>query len=560
MFLFSCRLFGEILHSGRISYFRISFFYYIRFFVFSRGLISGIESPLLPQSNKKSSIVVGVFDGGVDSSHSLLVGYVKDNSSVTTPPDADYVEHGSSVCGTVLHGNLAGKTKADMLPVPHTSIESYRVLPQSDLTDFELYEAIDAIEATVNSRMDIKLYNLSLGPDGAIIDDSISRFTYVLDKLTYDPQDDDVNPLFCVACGNDGDLASPLNRIQSPADMVNGIGVGAYTYHTDGSKIRTSYSCIGSGREGAKVKPDVLEFGGSPDRPFIVIGPQSNSLVGTCGTSFATPLVTHKIGKLMAQSENITPHLGRTLIVHHADVDDQLSREEQGYGYSKESIDDTLTCLDKFVTVLYSGKLVPSETVHLPIFAPRINDVKGMVNISWTITTIVAPYANDPDAYTNNCIADTFIPHAMTYNFSKRNSAGKVVKVKKLNLLKNEDVAQVQDLLNQGYVQSTFPVSKSSKHSWNESDLRASELKWDTVIRKNIRMRGSSLINPALTLQAIDRNGFNASHIKYHVAVSIDAPKYVGSLYDAVLQTYQNLAPIELRNINRIMVDNIQSS
>jgi hypothetical protein len=61
--------------------------------------------------------------------------------------------------------------------------------------------------------------------------------------------------------------------------MVNVLGVGAYTYHAGGSKIRAPYSCVGSGREGTKVKPDILEFGGSFDRPFCLAGLQPNSLV-----------------------------------------------------------------------------------------------------------------------------------------------------------------------------------------------------------------------------------------------------------------------------------------
>ena len=483
-------------------------------------------------SNKKSIITVGVFDGGADDTLPLLNGHVRAIDCVSTAPNSEFMSHGTAVCGAILHGNLAGKTKSDILPIPCVSVESYRVLPIMNQNDFELYEAVDAIEATVSNRPDIKLYNLSFGPVGAIVDDSINRFTYVLDKLTYDVPNGESSPLFCVAVGNEGSLADPLNRIQSPADMVNGLGIGAYTYLINGTKTRAPYSCIGSGREGAKVKPDFLDFGGSIDRPFVVVGLQANSLSATAGTSFASPLAVNKIGKLMAQSESVVPHLGRTLLIHHAAIDDSLSQEEQGYGYCNEEADEILTCEDKKVTILYSGTLEPAETVHLPIFAPKINDVNGFVEITWTITTIVAPYANDPDAYTNNCIEDAFIPHNMTYNFYKKDKSGSIISTERINLLKEDSAIKVKSLLEQGYERGGFPVSRSAKRSWNESDLRASDLKWDTVIKKRHRMQGSSLLNPALTLHAIDRNGFNAQHIQYHVAVSIDAPKYAGSLYE----------------------------
>jgi hypothetical protein len=518
--------------------------------------ISGIEAPLPPQSNKKSSIVVGVFDGGADDTLPLLKGYVKTTDCAVIAPNENYLSHGTAVCGAVLHGNLAGKNKFYPLQTPYVSVESFRVLPIQDKADFELYEAIDEIEKIVSGRRDLKLCNVSFGPRGAIIDDSINRFTYVLDQLTYDVSEGEVNPLFCVAAGNDGDLPEPFNRVQSPADMVNGLGVGAYTLTTvDGSKIRAAYSCVGRGREGAKIKPDLLDFGGSIDRPFVLVGSKPDSLATSYGTSFASPYTVHKIGKLMAKSDNIAPHLGRTLLIHTARFNKKFTLDEQGHGFCLEDVDEILSCDDKKVTILYSGLLEPAQIVNLPIFAPNINSIKGMVNISWTITTIVAPYANDPDAYTNDCIDDVFIPHTDVFKYTKEDSKTQKPLTKRLNLCKAADIEREQILLAEGYKRSPFPMSCTPKSFRSEDDLRVKDYKWDTVIKKHQRMRGSSLRNPYLTLQAIDRNGFNAQSIKYHVAVSIEAQSYTGSLYDAILQTYKNLAPITLRNINRIMVD-----
>ena len=68
-------------------------------------------------------------------------------------------------------------------------------------------------------------------------------------------------------------------------------------------------------------------------------------------------------------------------------------------------------------------------------------------------------------------------------------------------------------------------------------------------------MRGTSLLNPAITLHAIARNGFGDTKLRYFATVSIEAPRYTGSLYDSILQNYKNLAPIEIRNVNRVMVN-----
>jgi hypothetical protein len=125
--------------------------------------------------------------------------------------------------------------------------------------------------------------------------------------------------------------------------------------------------------------------------------------------------------------------------------------------------------------------------------------------------------------------------------------------VKNLNLLKTEDIAIARELINQGYIKSDLPVSRAAKRNFAEADLRNSDFKWDTIIRKDVRMRCKSLMNPFLSLHAIGRDEFEHEKIKYFVVISIDIPKYKGSLYDQILQTYNNLTPIKIQNVNRIM-------
>lgn len=195
-----------------------------------RAVEGNFEIPIIKSNKIQNPIKVGVFDGGANDRHPLLNNYVKEIEA--TPEDENEMElaHGTAVCGIVLHGNLSGKA-GKVIPVPKTIINSYRVLPLVNSQDIELYEIIDTIENVVSSDKETKLYNLSLGPSGAIIDDEISRFTYVLDALTFHVEEDEVNPLFSVAAGNDGKLNYPFNRIQAPSDMVNGLCVGAYTFN-----------------------------------------------------------------------------------------------------------------------------------------------------------------------------------------------------------------------------------------------------------------------------------------------------------------------------------------
>lgn len=245
-------------------------------------------APQVAAAQNVPPVTVGVFDGGCNPNVPLLAGYVNAHDAVASLPDQGGIDHGTGVCGAVLHGELSGKGASDVLPAPEVKVESFRVLPPSDPVDIDLYESIDAIEYVVGHYPDIHLYNLSFGPTGPILDDDISRFTYALDVLSYNC--DAEPPLFCIAAGNDGDLPSPDNRVQSPADLVNGIGVGAFCIMPDGTKARAPYSCVGPGREGAKIKPDLLEYGGDINKPFVVVASSGNALGASAGTSFASPL------------------------------------------------------------------------------------------------------------------------------------------------------------------------------------------------------------------------------------------------------------------------------
>lgn len=506
-------------------------------------------APQPPEQIIKPFVKIGVFDGGVKSGTPLLDPYVVSHDMVGTKATERFLDHGSGVCGAVLYGtNLRGKTESDHVDNPSVSIESFRVfptVPDSEPTkNYQMYSTIDIIERVVSERSDIKIYNVSFGPKGAILDDDINRFTYVCDKLSYDAPDG-INPLFCIAAGNDGNLEKPLNRIQSPADMVNGLGIGAYSISFLGDKYRSSYSCIGPGREGAKIKPDLLEFGGDTSMPFITTK-SGAELMGEQGTSFASPVVAGKIGKLMAASPQIHPHMARALLIHHATPDESISQDEQGFGLCPNDVTEVLNCSDKKVTILYEGEISSTTTAKLPIFLPDVSTTHGMAHLTWTICTVVNPNVNDSDAYTNNCIEDTFYPNEMKFNFRGPK------KTEQLNLLKSEDIQRAKELFGLGYQKSELPVSRSAKPCFAEADLRSNDYKWDTVIRKEISMRCSSLLSPFLSLHAIGRDDYEREKIKYFVVITVDIPKYSGSVYDGVLQTYRNLAPIEIQNINRI--------
>lgn len=489
----------------------------------SRGASS--DAPILKNININHDIKIGVFDGGVCLENSLIRPFVKSYNLASLPEEDNGICHGTSVCGAVLYGDLNDYSSSDMIESPKVTVDSFRVLPEVNL-----YKIIDNISDVVNSRRDIKIYNISFGPTGPIWDDEINRFTYVLDRLAYEK-----NVLFCVAVGNDGVLEEPFNRIQAPSDLVNGLGIGSYS-HYNGEKYRAAYSCIGLGREGAKMKPDVLEFGGDARNPFHAISTLDGMRSYTSGTSFASPVVAGKLGKIFSSSSNISTLVARCLLVHNAEENCQDAREE-GYGIVSNITEELIQCTDKKVTIVYTGEIAEKKYVKLSIPLPdKVRNKKGNIKIDWTITSLTDVNGLDPDGYTSSCIEDTFYPNSNKYRFTKDGEKAQIIDIEK-------DYSKGEELVENGYKQSALPISDSP--SYLTEVERRENLQWDTTVRKTKTKRISSLDKPFIVMHCIPRESDRINKLKFCVCVTLENLNYDGDLYNDILEEYPVLVPLE---------------
>ncbi|WP_281869948.1 S8 family peptidase [Brevibacillus parabrevis] len=497
------------------------------------------NAPAPASGNSRSTIKVGMFDGGVDTTNSLLLNHVTENIVLDTQPIAEGIAHGTAVAGCILYGPLNGYGAGSQVPQPLVSVESFRVLPLTDPSDYELYEAIDIIENIVPSRHDISVYNLSFGPHGPILDDDISRFTYVLDDLAWN-----YRKLFVVAVGNDGDLMEPFNRIQAPADIVNGLGVGAFAYdYSTGEIVRASYSCIGQGREGCKVKPDLTAFGGDENRPIHLISTTQGHKHLSMGTSFAAPIISGMAGEILGRCDRFNPLIARALLIHSASNQRDVCNE-LGYGFIDQTVEQIMNCTDKHVTLLYSSSILPTHYAKLPIPYPINARDAGMINLKYTIAVLSKANPLHVEDYTESAVEDTLYPHDQKYRYSLQG--------KSLIRHTENDADEIRRLIDQGWQKSTLPVSRSPK-TFQTEQARRGELKWDTVVQKWDSMRATTLKNPFLVLHGMGRNGGN-DRMDYAVIVTIEAPKYQGSLYEDILNEYRQLQPIQMRAVNEILV------
>ncbi len=446
----------------------------------------------------RSTIKVGVFDGGIDLSVPLLHGHAEEDASlaINTPAVAECTDHATAIAGAVLHGALNGTRPRDRLPPPPVYVVSIRVLPTSDPLDVDLYESIDVIEKAVPVRKDIKVFSISFGPRGPIQEDPISRFTYVLDVLAHSHK-----VTFCVAAGNDGEVAGE-ERIQAPSDLVHGLGVGAFTLNGS-APVHAPYSCRGPGRECGKVKPDVVAFGGCENTPMHLVSTSAGMKVLDWGTSFATPLVSRLTAQAIESFDRGSALLARALIVHTATHPDTQPDALLGHGCIVESVDDLLLCEDRAVTVVFQGDILPTRIVQLPIPWPSSIVIPGKIQITWTVAALAPVDPMHPGDYTSCCLEETFYPQANRYQFRPPKNSKDTPKSLDVGI----NSAEIKQLRAKGWTKAEWPLSESGNEYRDEEQRRKLDCKWESIVRRTKSKYANKIHSPFMTLHAIGRNG-----------------------------------------------------
>ena len=471
-----------------------------------------IRSPGLPSSRPNlpteapvsTEVSVAIFDGGIPDEHPITNWVTPYEFKGMKPAVPEYLEHGVAVSSAALFGSLNTRQTA---PRPYAAIDHYRVLDDDPAQDpTELYEVLDRIESVLSSRH-YDFINLSLGPRLPIEDDDIHAWTAVLDDRL-----SSTSTLAAVAVGNDGegDTILGLDRVQVPADCVNALAIGACDTPENGWS-RASYSSIGPGRSPGLIKPDLVGFGGSVERPFLVLSPDTTpAIVGTGGTSFATPSIIRMASGVRAHFGDHLNHLAiRSLLVHTAEESEHDMREV-GWGRAAQELDSIVMCGDDEIRVVYQGEISPAKYIRADIPIPAIQ-ITGMVELKATIVYKSQTDPHHPGNYTRAGLEVTFRPRSDRFS-------------------------------RDGQI---HPDSKSffgASHSGaGETTLRRDAMKWENCLHSSKRMRGSSLLNPVFDIhynsRLEGRNFASAPNLPYALIVSVRA-KGVADLYNQVVRQY----------------------
>lgn len=457
-----------------------------------------LETALEPEIN------VAIFDGGLPDGHPLTAWATPIDTVNLGPANSDYMKHGIGVTSALLFGHIDPKKPLER---PYTNIDHYRVLDSNPgQNPHELYEVLDRIDKVLAEK-DYQFVNLSLGPRLPIEDDDVHAWTAVLDDRFSGE-----NILAAIAVGNDGegDSILGLNRVQVPADCVNALAVGACDTPDDNWN-RAPYSSVGPGRSPGLIKPDLVEFGGSMERPFIVVGEGDEpSLDSTGGTSFAAPSV-------LRLGTGIRAHFGtelsslaiRTLLIHKTEENGH-PHQEVGWGRVARSLEEIVTCEDDTIRVVYQGSISPAKYVRAPIPLPS-EYLTGNVTITASICYKSLTDPHHPSNYTRAGLEVAFRPNDQ--KFSRDTQI-------------HPDTKSFFGAVNLGMT---------------EDELRRDAWKWENCLHANRRFRGTSLRNPCFDIhynsRLESRNFSSGQPLRYALVVSVHA-KNIADLYDQVVRKY----------------------
>ena len=464
--------------------------------------------PLPFEEPMDSNIRAAIFDGGVPKGHPLSTWAKPIDPAGVGATTTAFQKHGVAVTSAFLFGHI-DPTKP--MSRPYAPVDHYRVLDTTMLgqNPHELFDVLGRIDKVLVEK-EYDFINLSIGPQFPIEDDDVHAWTAVLDdRLSRG------TTLATIAVGNDGegDAAAGLNRIQVPADCVNGLSVGA----CDSPEIpwqRCTYSSVGPGRSPGLIKPDLVEFGGCLQRPFIVVSEKDmHTLEATEGTSFSAPSVLRLATGVRAHfGASLSTLAIRALLVHTTEPC-EYTCEDVGRGRIARSVQDIVLCDDDTIRVVYQGEIAPAQYIRAPIPVPSVT-MPGRVLITATLCHATEVDPHHPGNYTRAGLEATFRPHDQKRKTPKQAHA------------------------------NTRSFFSKAQGSLMGAGLRHDAWKWENCSHGAVAFQGRSLRNPVFDVhynaRLEGRNFAPDKELAYALVISVQA-KMISDLYDTIVRKYATL-------------------
>ncbi|WP_286775080.1 MULTISPECIES: S8 family peptidase [Sphingobacterium] len=355
--------------------------------------------------------IIGVLDSGIaDIPH--LKPWLLDESYSSYPEGFLDKSHGTFVAGVIVYGDeLEGQKWTGF---EGCKLFSAAVFPDLLMETVDEDQLIENIREAINSRKDIKIWNLSLGLKSECDLNDFSDFGKFLDdiQLTNDI-------LICKSAGNCKNFSIPaaVQRIPKSADSVRSLVVGSIAHKKgldDIAEINwpSPFSRVGYGPN-TLIKPDIIHYGGNAGKnksgKLSVSGVRSFSIGGATvsdvGTSFSTPRITTLASGLNFKIEdNFNPLLLKALIIHSAKYPENvtLGLEEKvkymGYGLPAD-VDEIIYNSPNEITLILQDSVIKGsyyEILDFPFPTNMIEDGKFYGEI--TLTLVSSPIVDNNNA------------------------------------------------------------------------------------------------------------------------------------------------------------------
>jgi hypothetical protein len=458
----------------------------------------------LPDENAlTASQSVAIFDGGLPPDSNLRRWITPFDAPGVGPAVAEYLQHGHDVSSAFLFGSI---TASQPISRPLAEAHHYRVLDANSEDD--LFDVLARIQ-TVLEGTQYDFINLSIGPEIPVEDTDVHAWTAFVDQHIYETRS-----LVAVASGNGGERDETLGlcRIQTPADSVNALTIGASNSRTSTWK-RALYSSKGPGRQPGVIKPDLVSFGGDAGEPFLVTARNQPSLIPVFGTSFASPSVL-RLGVAVRASlgTDIVPLSVKALLIHCASKCSHTTATpaDHGWGGAPDNLDSILVCPSASARVVYHGVIRAGQVIRARVPMPT-SGLQGKVTISATLCYFAEVDPDHPASYTRSAVDVKFRPHIT-------------------NLRSNGNPK----------TESFF----SAVQVFEETDLRTHAFKWETTLHASRTKQSSKLNEPVFDIHHIARQGGAStgagSPIVYSLVITISSPR-TPDLYNKIVQRYNTV-------------------
>lgn len=243
--------------------------------VIRRSLPSDDLPNLLELSQAGTDVPVAVVDSGINASSPALAGLITETHPFL-PHGAlsqDFA-HGTLVGSRVIYGDniedcLATRRLQPMCKVVDVPIFGVDALDNLiEPTEADLADILNTVVSRLAPR--VRIYNLSLGSDGPISENTFSLLARQIDALSRE-----YDVLFVVAAGNIKRSADPHPRhfvradarIQAPAESLLALTVGSIAKYTSTTTLSgvgevSPFSCRGPGADDG-MKPELVAHGGN---------------------------------------------------------------------------------------------------------------------------------------------------------------------------------------------------------------------------------------------------------------------------------------------------------